>query len=269
MPLGYSNEDRMSAWDDKPIIDNNDKPMMEEQVEADVGLHEVKGERMAAMEQLIADKPMPAQKGKGNLMEPFKTPEESESERHERPEPKDAFPVQDDLVTTSPDDVAEEGYVRLRLRVENGEMQIIGARAVEGPLLLEDAIHGDLAYEVRLGQQRITLGTIPDVGEIRSFPPPQPTEEIHGHHIIETSGYEFTVRIPRRYFTRKTVNDIEIIVFRTKGEMDVRQFSPDVAAIRQEVRLRTVAELSGLMPQALNDNVRRQVETILGGKAAQ
>src|SRR3990170_3390856 len=44
--------------------------------------------------------------------------------------------------------VAKEpaGYVRLRLRVKDGELSVLGAKAVEGPLV-ESKLQGQLAYE--------------------------------------------------------------------------------------------------------------------------
>jgi hypothetical protein len=64
------------------------------------------------------------------------------------------------------------GYVRLRLRVTDGEMAVVGAKAVEGPLV-EPKLQGALAYEVTVGRKRVTAGGIADVGERRSFPDPE------------------------------------------------------------------------------------------------
>ena len=67
--------------------------------------------------------------------------------------------------------------MRLRLRVtESGRLRVVGAKAVEGPLV-DPKVVGGLAYEVTLAGQRLAAGGIPDVGERRSFPirtPPTP-----------------------------------------------------------------------------------------------
>lgn len=268
MKLGYSNEQRMSDENTTPITNDANLPTMDDKVKAAEFNRDTGGEQMTAAEQITAAEHMPAKKGEGKFMESFTPPNEAEC--RESAEPKDEYPAQDDPIKEYPDDdEAGEGYVRLRLLVENGEMKVVGARAVAGPLLREQAVHGELAYEIRIGRQRIALGTIPDVGEIRSFPPPNPTPETHGHHIVESANYEFTVRIPRQQFTRETINDLEIHVIRTKGELDVRQFSPEAPAAHQQDSLRTVAKLSGLTPNVLTDGVSKQIANILGGKSTQ
>ena len=89
-----------------------------------------------------------------------------------------------------------EGYVRLRLRVTDGEISVVGAKAVEGPLV-EPKLQGALAYEATVGEKRVAAGGIPDVGERRSFPDPEGKGVMRGHHVEELKTYEVNVRIPK------------------------------------------------------------------------
>ena len=89
-----------------------------------------------------------------------------------------------------------EGYVRLRLRVSDGEMSVVGAKAVEGPLV-EPRLQGALAYEATVGEKRVAAGGIPDVGQRRSFPDPEGKGVSAGHHVERAQTYEVNVRIPK------------------------------------------------------------------------
>jgi hypothetical protein len=57
-----------------------------------------------------------------------------------------------------------EGYVRVELHSANGQLSVVGASEVPGPLTIPSAVINGLAYEVLLDDQQIALGSIPDVG---------------------------------------------------------------------------------------------------------
>jgi hypothetical protein len=63
-----------------------------------------------------------------------------------------------------------EGYVRLRLRVEeDGGTSIVDSHFVESTLIQPSAIHGNFVYEITEGEKRLHLDSIPDLGVMRSF----------------------------------------------------------------------------------------------------
>src|SRR5262252_6107211 len=61
--------------------------------------------------------------------------------------PGESLPDQSGLRPVQP----EEGYVRLRIRVDDGDMSIIDSTMVDSTLAQPPAIHGDFAYEVTEG----------------------------------------------------------------------------------------------------------------------
>ena len=107
-----------------------------------------------------------------------------------------------------------DSYIALRLQVENGEIRVVGANVVAGPLVVPDTVRGGLSYEVTLRKRRLGLGDIPDVGVMRGFPPPDEDPEVRGHSVVETSGYSFTARIPNTELSRQDLADLNITVYR-------------------------------------------------------
>jgi hypothetical protein len=109
---------------------------------------------------------------------------------------------------------AKEGYVRLRVLVENGELSVAGAKFVEGPLAPMETLHPGLAYEVMLGARRIAGGGIPDAGQWRSFPDPLGRPGLEGHHITEVLSYEIAVRVPAQELTMSALPKARITLYR-------------------------------------------------------
>jgi hypothetical protein len=150
-----------------------------------------------------------------------------------------------------------EAYLRMRLHVENGEISIVEARKVEGPLTMPDKIDGDLAYEVTVGSNKITAGSIADVGVNRSFPNPQAVPGQEGHFFVELPSYEFNVRIPRESLSSSTLPKAEIAVYRVKtpvsepiGDKPLRsQFAGE---------LREVARLKGIPVKKLPKSIQTE-----------
>ncbi len=92
------------------------------------------------------------------------------------------------------------GYVRMRLQVRDGEVTVLDAKAVEGPLV-ETKLQGALAYEATLGTRRVAAGAIPDVGEKRSFPAPKAKGAQATHFVTPLESYEINVRVPKEEVT--------------------------------------------------------------------
>ena len=143
------------------------------------------------------------------------------------------------------------GYVRMRLRVKDGEVSVLDAKAVEGPLV-ETKIQGALAYEATLGPRRVAAGAIPDVGEKRSFPAPKGKGPQAGHFVTPLESYEINVRVPKEEVTLKSLPRLEVAVFRVKEELPVAHTALLAAApldVQFDKEVREVARLKGFQPE--------------------
>ncbi len=143
------------------------------------------------------------------------------------------------------------GYVRMRLRVKDGEMSVIDAKAVEGPLV-EPKIQGALAYEATLGPRRVAAGAIPDVGEKRSFPAPKGKGPQSGHFVTPLESYEINVRVPKEEVTLKSLPRLEVAVYRVKEDLPVvhtASLRPAALGAQFEKQVREVGRLKGFQPE--------------------
>jgi hypothetical protein len=158
----------------------------------------------------------------------------------------------------------KDGYVRLRLRVTgSGRLQVVGAKAVEGPLV-DPKLQGALAYEVTLEGRRLAAGGIPDVSEWRSFPDPNATDpEMARHHVTEQPAYEVNVRVPKAEVSAADLPQLEIALFRIKEELP--DAAPALAAAQPmgekfERELREVGRLKGIEPDKLAKPLADQIK---------
>lgn len=154
---------------------------------------------------------------------------------------------------------ARESYVRLRLRVEGGQISVVGVREVEGPLVQPEQVHAGLTYEASLGKRRLAVGSIPDVGAERSFPDPERPER--GHFVSERPSYEVSVRVPRAELSRSNIGRLQLALYRTK-ELTERPLETARGVEQFQRELRKVARLK-LRPDALSASVRKELDRIL------
>src|SRR5262245_32841401 len=106
---------------------------------------------------LMTDKPKP-DAGKGNRMTPFeapKTPAETHVPKGGYPEQTPPRPPRGGGPGGRGPKRAKDGYVRLRVLVQNGELSVAGAKFVEGPLAEPEVLHPGLAYEMTFGARRV------------------------------------------------------------------------------------------------------------------
>ena len=160
-------------------------------------------------------------------------------------------------------DTAEQpaGYVRLRLRVRDGEMDVVGAKAVEGPLV-ESKLQGALAYEATVGKKRVAAGAVPDIGERRSFADPKGKGELRGHHVEQLPSYEVAVRVPKDQVSAAALPRLEIALYRVKEELpETRTDMLPAGPIGEQFdrELREVGRLKGIKPDRLSDSVAKEV----------
>jgi hypothetical protein len=176
-----------------------------------------------------------------------------------RPDQKEANP-------TRAEAQQPEGYVRLRLRVTDGEISVVGAKAVEGPLV-EPNLQGALIYEVTVGQKRVAAGGIPDVGERRSFPDPQGKGEMSGHHVEALKTYELNVRVPKERVSASELPRVEIALYKMKEELPeprVDRLPAGLIGVQFERELREVGRMKGIRPDRLAGPVAQQVRRAFG-----
>jgi hypothetical protein len=229
----------------QPVVDNPKLPPMGDEPPEP---RPIKGKILR-----MAEEPKP-DAGKQNRMSGFRKAAVVRQPKT-RPEQKEAN------VTRAEAAQQPEGYVRLRLRVSDGEMSVVGAKAVEGPLV-EPRLQGALAYEATVGDKRVAAGGIPDVGERRSFPDPQGKGVMRGHHVEELKTYEVNIRIPKERVSASALPRLEIALYKMKEELP--EARPDMLAaapIGEQFgrELREVGRMKGIRPDKLARPVAQQV----------
>ncbi|HSK16329.1 MAG TPA: hypothetical protein VK915_09170 [Gaiellaceae bacterium] len=157
-----------------------------------------------------------------------------------------------------------DGYVRMRVRVVDGKMSVLDAKAVEGPLV-ESKLQGAVAYEVLLGDRRVAAGAAPDVGERRSFPDPKArTPEMRGHHVTPLRSYEVNVRVPKAEVSVAELPTLEVALYRIKEEIPAERAAPSALAAgavgpQFQRELREIGRLKGIDPAKLEKGVAAQL----------
>ena len=89
-----------------------------------------------------------------------------------------------------------EKYLRLNARLHEGEMSVQEVSEVEAPLLELDLSPCGFAYVVTLSDRRLAVGDLPDLGIRRSYPSPDPGDDLSRHHIAPAPETAFNVRVP-------------------------------------------------------------------------
>jgi hypothetical protein len=155
-----------------------------------------------------------------------------------------------------------EGYLRLHLRVQDGQMSLLEVRKVDGPLLMENEIDSKLVYEAALPSKRIALGSIIDVGVNRSYPNPEGVPGQEGHFFIDLPSFEFDARIPAKGLSSRDLPKVEIAVYRVKGP--VRKTAGEKSlAVDLGNELREVARLKGISLKSLPQKSQTEIRKIL------
>lgn len=189
-----------------------------------------------------------ADAGKTNRMAPFKKPGRVVT-------PKEFDEQKIGRISKETTEKEPAGYVRLRLQVRDGDVSVLGAKAVEGPLV-EPKLQGALAYEATLGKKRIAAGAIPDVGEKRSFPAPKAKGEQATHFVTPLETYEINVRVPKDEVTLEKLPRLEVALYRMKEDVPRvhRAALLDAPlAVQFEKQVREVGRLKGFQPEKHKD----------------
>jgi hypothetical protein len=151
----------------------------------------------------------------------------------------------------------DRGYIRFRVRVEDGATRIVDSHVVDSELVMPPTLHGEYAYEVSDGTRLLHADSIPDLGVARSFSKPDGLREQRGHHTYRESTYEFDARAPVNELTRGSLSNRAIILYRVKEPAPTRALTRAVPLGEQfERELREVTRVSNIPPDAVPPSLR-------------
>lgn len=153
--------------------------------------------------------------------------------------------------------------VRLRVRITQGVASVVGAHVVPGEMPAPERLDYGLAYEVRIGDRRVAVGSVPDVGMRRSYPDPDRRPGMEGHHLQELDVIEVNLRLPQREFTAAALGKLNVQMFRMKGQAPAQALTPAPLMQQFPQLLRPAAELRGIKLEALAPALRSRVESAL------
>ncbi len=114
-----------------------------------------------------------------------------------------------------------DGYVRMRIRVEDGQMSVVESTFVPGPFRAARSLVGDTFYQVTDGERMLQAEPIPDLGVVRGFANPDGPPEQRRHHIYRPSSYEFDVRIPADELTGRRLPTVSVALYRAPSSVAV------------------------------------------------
>lgn len=155
-----------------------------------------------------------------------------------------------------------EGYVRLQVHVDNGKLTVTDAKEVPGPLVLPDTVAAGLAYEARINDKRVGLGSIPDANIIRSFPNPGvPGQE--GHKFFEVPSFDFYVRVPRADLTPETLPKLDIALYKVH-EQPHQPVGPDRLVAHPALGVTEIGRVEGIHVEQLAHPVRSALARAIG-----
>jgi hypothetical protein len=143
-----------------------------------------------------------------------------------------------------------EQYLRLRVRVDDGQLSIVDTHLVDGPLAQTNAFQGRFAYEVTDGRRLLHAGAIPDLGTVRSFAHPNGTVEQRRHHTYELSTYEFDARVPVALLRSAELSNVMVALYRVKqpARPDALHaaLTTEPLGVQRDMQLREIGRVVGL-----------------------
>jgi hypothetical protein len=244
---------------------NGAPPVVEDAKLPRMGEGEVEPMRIGGRMLLMPEEPK-RDEGARNRMAPFrhvKSPAETRMPKGGYPEQEPPRPPRRTKPTGRGAKQAKVGYVRLRVLVQNGELSVVGAKFVEGPLAPMETLHPGLAYEMTLGSRRVAAGAIVDAGQWRSFPDPLGRPELQGHHITEVPSYEIAVRVPAQEFTMSALSKARITLYRWRGTGPAAPVAGRSLKAQLKGRVDTIATLNGIRLGRLSKEAQAELRGAL------
>ena len=155
-----------------------------------------------------------------------------------------------------------EGYVRMEVHFENGQLSLVGVKQVPGPLAMPSAVIRGYAYEVLLNDQQIALGSLPDVGVRRAFANRDVPDPQGKHYIVSVPAFDFFVRVPQGHISAATLPKLTIVLHKVEDAPD-RFTSLSPLARQHGVKTVEATRLAGIKLEQLSPAVRSHLEQIL------
>jgi hypothetical protein len=236
-------------------------PIVEDPKLGRMGEGEVQPTRIGGRMTLMPEEPKPDE-GTRNRMAPFrhvKSPSETRMPKSGYPEQQPPKPPRRTKPAGRGSKQGKEGYVRLRVLVQNSEMSVAGAKFVEGPLAPMETLHPGLAYEVTLGARCVAADGIVDAGQWRSFPDPLGRPGLEGHHITEVPSYEIAVRVPAQELSMSALPKTRITLYRWRGTGPAAPVAGRSLKSQLKGRVETVATLRGIRMSRLSKQAQAEV----------
>jgi hypothetical protein len=242
-------DNKMSGEPDaEPVIENPRRPMMTDRPP--------RPRKIGGKVLEMADDPKPP-KGSRNRMDPL--PKRAPRPRGQR------LPLDDQTEARPPrrPPARRPSYVRMRVRLEAGSLSVQDIQRVEGPLVADEELHGDLAYEVTVGGRRVASGSVPDVGVARAFPHPDPAPGQEGHQFVPALTHDVIVRVPSDAVSLRALPRVDVALYRLKEGPLPKADDDRPLTARFTKELREVARLRGIELDALPQDARAEARRAL------
>jgi hypothetical protein len=195
----------------------------------------------------MAENPVPS-RAKRNTMDAF--PERPRSAPRRKIGEQEPVP---------PADAEGPGYLRLRLRVREGEISVRSVSFVPGPLNRPQTFSAGLSYEAAVRGRRVAVGDVPDFAERRSFPDPAGRPGLQGHHLSQMPVHDFSVRIPANEITDDELSQLTVELIRWRGRGPGDHLPAESLSKEPKSAVTVVARLSGVEPSAVPSEVRAEL----------
>ena len=234
--------------DAPPIVEDEKRPQMTDEAPPP--------KRISGKVELMPDEPQVPKRGK-TRMDPL--PKKGRKKKAGTARRRGSLPEQVEGRSRG-EAAGEPGYLRMRVKVEGGQLSVEDIRHVDGPLLTDEPLHGDLAYEVTLNDRRLSSGAIPDVGTMRSFPHPDPAPGQEGHAFTPATSYEFVVRVPKEAVSARSLPRLNVAIYRVKEPVS-RTRGPEPIGDRFQRELDEIGRIRGIriehLPKSAQAEARR------------
>lgn len=142
-----------------------------------------------------------------------------------------------------------EGYLRLVIEVNHGELSVADAAVIDGPLAQTD-LTGEMAYEAQVHGRRVAADSFDDLSVQHGFAPPD--DPSRGHSVTRRNRFQFVARIPRSAVTADELGDLEIALMRPARTTQLAELS----SARSAESLTDVATGAGEEPPEIIGRLR-------------
>lgn len=204
---------------------------------------------LSVMATKVPDRPLSTADGR-QVMLAFKP--SAPGGRNDEHKPKGAMTARESDINDQPG----PGYIRLRVRVTDGEMRVVGAQRVEGPLLQTTSFTGEHAYEVTLDGKLVAREGIADMGVSRSYPRPGSVE----HHVADRPTTEFNIRVPLDRVPVTALGRLRLSLFRFPDALPRTITGTISQQLGQQARV--VARVEALSQGRIEPEALKQLERL-------